>query len=167
MNEVLISVNNVKLNKEANWWWIKDAATAKATGKQGAKHPPLLPNTTTTYLYKTSELSQGEVKQLIERYSCPLCCRNSYLLHDCNALKSTYNISLKGGPTPSTTTSSSEPTVTPHPTSNARANRVTDIFPMSIMDESQRYDGWVHRSSTSWLPLWFFWSWNNYIFHLI
>ena len=77
--EVLVAVNNVKLNKEADGSWIKDAASVNATGKQGAKCHPTVPNTNTTtttlpptydpslpsYLYKTSKLSQKEVKLLL------------------------------------------------------------------------------------------------------
>ena len=102
MSEVLISVNNVKLDKEADGLWLTTNASANATGKQGAKRPAIpattLPSTKMdpsipNYLYKTSELSQKEVKQLIERYLCPLCRRNSHPLHNCYALKSTYIIS--------------------------------------------------------------------------
>ena len=151
MNEVLIAVNNVKLNKEADGSWIKDAASVNATGKQGAKYPSLLPNTGTTstsqtkidlslpsYLYKTSEFSQKEVKLLLERYLCPLCCQNSHPLHNCYALKSTHNISLKSAT--SSTTLTSEPNVNQNTTSTA-ANRVTDTLPLSIIDEPQHYDG--------------------------
>ena len=145
MNEVLISINNAKLNKETDCSWIKDTASANVTGKQGAKRPAMQPTKTITpspqtptmdpsipsYLYKTSELSQKEVKHLIERYLCPFCRRNSHPLYTCYALKNTYNISLKTGPTPSTIAPSSEATISTQHTGTANANRVTNSLPMS------------------------------------
>ena len=146
MNEVLIAVNNVKLNKEADGSWIQDAASVNATGKQGAKRPPQpqqnsSSNTTTvdpslpSYLYKTSELSQKEVKLLLKRFSCPLCCRNSHPMHNCYALKAAYNISLKSTTTTPSVTPASATNVPPNPPNTASANRVTDTLPISMIDE--------------------------------
>ena len=46
MSEVLVAVNNVNLNKEADGSWIKDTASINATVKQGATRPPSLPTNT-------------------------------------------------------------------------------------------------------------------------
>ena len=148
MSEVLISVNKVKLNKEADGLWLTTTASANATGKQGAKRPTTSTSTTsppattidpsiTIYLYKTSELSQKEVKQLIKRSLCPLCRRNSHPLNNCYALKSTYNISLKSSPSTSTIPSTSDVPKSTQPTSTANTKRVTNL-PMSIVDEPER-----------------------------
>lgn len=107
LNEVLVLINDIKLNKQSTGTWIKSSARANATGKQGAKRPstavtpdpaanvitkdPNIPD----YLYKPSELSQKEVKQLLERYSCPLCRKNTHPLHTCYLRKNVYNVSLK------------------------------------------------------------------------
>lgn len=39
LNEVLVHINDIKLNKTSNGTWITNAANANAVGKQGAKRP--------------------------------------------------------------------------------------------------------------------------------
>ena len=74
------------------------------------------------------------MKQLLERYSCPLCRKNTHPLHTCYLLKNVYNVSLKQqGP-------NDNPSATPPPAANA--NRVNVTLPYTITDEPQRYDGY-------------------------
>ncbi len=96
-----------------------------------------------SFLYKPSELSQKEVKQLVERYSCPLCCCNTHPLHNCYTLKAAYNISLKSQQTSTNNSSGNSATsVTPSQPSTANANRVTSDLPFNMDDTPQRYDGY-------------------------
>ena len=95
LNEVLISVNCINLNKQSIETWINAPAKAHATGKQGAMRPPTnttdsSPDFTITidpnvpaYLYKSFELTQKAVKQLVERYLYPL----SFIYADENPLE--------------------------------------------------------------------------------
>ena len=57
--------------------------------------------------YKTSELSFKKVQMLLERYSCPICRKNNHAFHTCNALKGTYNVSLRNTSSHTNNTSSS------------------------------------------------------------
>ena len=110
LNEVLVRVNDIKINKTSHGTWIANNSTTNATsGKQGAKQPlEATENSTTiqiqpdipTYLYKPSELSFREVKMLLERYACPICRKNNHAFYTCHALQNTYNISLKSQPNP-------------------------------------------------------------------
>ena len=152
LNEVLILVNDIKLNKQPTGSWITTSGKANATGKQGAKRPsssssdPSNDHTTPVdpslqnYLSKQKDLTQKEVKQLLERYSCPLCRKNTHPLYNCYALKTTYNISLKSQSASSNHTSTSVPDSTAVPPS-ATANRVASDTPFTITDEPQRYNG--------------------------
>ena len=96
LNEVLVFVNDIKLNKQSHGTWINAQSSANATsGKQGAKRPSEPTDSATTiqvqpdipaYLYKPSELAFREVKMLLERYACPLCRKNNHAFHTCHAL---------------------------------------------------------------------------------
>ena len=150
LNEVLRIVNNIKITKESNGSWVTTTGHANATGKQGAKRPSPSSNTTSdasqltvdpsipTYLYKPSDLTQKEVKQLLERYACPLCRKNTHPLHTCYLLKSTYSITLKSQATGSSNSRSNEHSSSQPPA----ANRAASELPISIDDEPQRYDGY-------------------------
>ena len=158
LNEVLVRVNDIKLNKTSNGTWVTTSANANATsGQQGARRPSPTPDSTQlessnenstssptsnipSYLTKPSELSFREVKMLLERYSCPLCRRNTHAMHDCFALKTAYNISLKTQSSNSNDNGSaqSNPSVA-HPPPVA-ANRVSASVTV-LPDEPERYDG--------------------------
>ncbi len=160
LNEVLVLVNDLKLNKTSNGPWVTTAANANAnatSGQQGARLPPPTTDSTTVatpadnststatsnvppYLTKTAELSFREVKMLLERFSCPLCCRNRRALHDCFALKTTYNISLKHKPSNNADngSTSSNPSVHQPPPVAAHRVSASDTF---LPDEPERYDG--------------------------
>ena len=144
LNEVLVLVNNIKINKTSHGTWITNGPSANVTsGKQGAKCPTNTTDTTNTiqiqpdvpqYLYKPSELSFKEVRMSLERYTCPICRKNNHTFHTCHALHTTYNISLKqltSNPTSDTTPSSTQPATTPQPVMVKRAitsvNALSDV----------------------------------------
>ena len=156
LNDVLVLVNDIKLNKTSNGTWVTAAASANAsTGKQGAKRPPTptpdntsnppSTNTEPLYLTKPADLSFKEVRMLLERYSCPLCRRNSHPLYNCHALTRTYNISLKNASSNDSNTSFTPP---PAPTTapSVTANRVTTSVSL-IQDIPSRYDGFESIAS--------------------
>ena len=147
LNEVLILVNDIKLNKQSTGTWITTPARANATGKQGAKRPssstpsdPKTDNKITKdpsvpdYLYKPSELSQKEIKKLLERYSCSLCRKNTHPLHTRYLLKNVYKISMRQ--------QSNNDNMSSAPSPPANANRVNINLPFTVTDEPERYDGY-------------------------
>ena len=151
LNEVLVRVNDIKINKTSHGTWIANNSTTNATsGKQGAKQPlEATENSTTiqiqpdipTYLYKPSELSFREVKMLLERYACPICRKNNHAFLTCHALRNTYNISLKAqsiAPTSDSSTSSVPPNTAPQPVMANRATTSVDVLP----DVPERYEGY-------------------------
>ena len=149
LNEVIIYVTDIKMNKMSTGTWLTTPANAHAVGQQGAKRPESQPNMipvdpeVPAYPYKTSDLSWSDVGKLLKRFSCPLCRRNNHPFHLCNALKSTYSIKLKS-------TSDNPPTNTQSaavPTQAPAANYVSDTLPYTIEDTPTRYEGFENISN--------------------
>ena len=148
LNEVLVHVTDIKLTKTSTGTWLTINASTNASGKQGEKCPSSPPIETTSdtltmnpnvpqYLYKPSEHTFMEVCQLLVQYLCPICCRNTHPLHECNAVKNTYCVTLQ-----SNNLLGQPQAPHPPPPPPATANQVLVSLPIKLIDESVCYAGY-------------------------